>query len=186
MFSPKPFEMKRIVCHRARGKFAAFFVIAAAAFLTREISGHALEGPKWLSNPVMQLSLGNAGQVLSDGNTSWNNAAAPALDMWNHVIRRIQLGRVLNSGIQPAQRDGFKSMAFSNRVFGQTWPPSVYAVTVIWHSGSTITEADVLFNSTKTWIVPGSASVSRKWAVESRYSTRCRPRAWACHWSRSS
>jgi hypothetical protein len=129
MVSPKRFEMARIVCHRARFKFAAVFMIGATALFTRGVSGYVFEGPKWLSSPVIQLSLGNAGEVLSDGNTSWNNAAAPALDMWNQVIRRIQLGRVLNSGIQPAQRDGINSMAFSNRVFGHTWPPSAYAVT---------------------------------------------------------
>jgi hypothetical protein len=151
MLSRKRFERTRIVGHRARVKFAAFFVIAATAFVTREVSGYALEGPKWLSNPVMQLSLGNAGHVLIDGNTSWNNAAAPALNMWNQVIARIQLGRVLNSSIQPAQNDGFNSMAFSSTVFGQTWGSTTYAVTIIRYSGSTMAEADVLFNRTKIW-----------------------------------
>jgi hypothetical protein len=151
MFSPTRFETKRIVYHRARGKFAAFFVIAAAAFLTREISGHALEGPKWLSNPVMRMSLGSAHRTLSDGNTTWNAAAAPALDMWNQVIRRIQLGRVQPSTVQPAQLDGFNSMGFSSTVFGQNFGPNTYAVTTYWYSGTTMAEADVLFNSGKIW-----------------------------------
>jgi hypothetical protein len=151
MLSPKPLETTRIVSCRARVKFAAVFMIAAAAFGTRDVSGYVPEGPKWASSPVMRLSLGNAGQVLIDGNTSWNHAAAPALDMWNQVITRIQLGRVFSSGPRPDERDGINSMAFSDTIFGQTWPPSAYAVTIIWHSGSTITEADVLFNGTKTW-----------------------------------
>jgi Matrixin/FG-GAP-like repeat len=151
MFSPKRFETTRIVSCRARVKFAAVLMIAATTFLMREASGYALEGPKWASSPVMRLSLGNAGRVLIDGNTSWNYAAAPALDMWNQVITRIQLGRVFSSGPQPAEHDGINSMAFSDTIFGQTWPPSAYAVTITWHSGSTITEADVLFNSTKSW-----------------------------------
>jgi Matrixin/FG-GAP-like repeat len=151
MFSPKRFEMTRIVCHQARFKFAVVFIVAATAFVTRDVSGYALEGPKWLSSPVMRLSLGNAGHVLIDGNTSWNLAAAPALDMWNQVITRIQLGRVFSSGPQPAQHDGINSIAFSTTVFGQTWSPSAYGVTIIWYSGSNMTEADVLFNSTKIW-----------------------------------
>jgi hypothetical protein len=151
MLSPKPLETTRIVSCRARVKFAAVFMIAATAFGTRDVSGYVPEGPKWASSPVMRLSLGNAGQILIDGNTSWNQAAAPALDMWNQVITRIQLGRVFSSGPRPDEHDGINSMAFSDTIFGQTWPPSAYAVTIIWHSGSTITEADVLFNSTKTW-----------------------------------
>jgi len=151
MLSPKRFEMTRIVCHRARGKFAVVFVVAATAFLTRDISGYSLEGPKWLSNPVMQLSLGNAGRVLVDGNTSWNNAAAPALDAWNQVIARIQLGRVLNSTVPVRSGDSFNSMAFSSTVFGQSFGPNTYAVTTYWHSGTTMAEADILFNNAKPW-----------------------------------
>ena len=151
MLSPKRFEMTRIVCHRARGKFAVVFVVAATAFLTRDVSGYALEGPKWLSNPAMQLSLGNAGRVLVDGNTSWNNAAAPALDAWNQVIARIQLGRVLNSTVPVRSGDSFNSMAFSSTVFGQSFGPNTYTVTTYWHSGTTMAEADILFNNAKPW-----------------------------------
>jgi hypothetical protein len=134
MFSPKRFEMTRIVCHQARFKFAVLFIVAATAFVKRDVSGYALEGPKWLSSPTMQLSLGNTGHVLIDGNTSWNYAAAPALAMWNLIIARIQLGRVLNSTVQPAQQDGFNSMAFSSTVFGQNFGPNTYAVTTYWYS----------------------------------------------------
>jgi len=126
-------------------------MVGAAAFLTRDVPGYSLEGPKWLSSPVMQLSLGNAGHVLIDGNTSWNYAAAPALAMWNQIIARIQLGRVLNSGIQPAPHDGFNSMAFSSTVFGQNFGSNTYAVTTYWYSGTTMAEADILFNNAKPW-----------------------------------
>jgi hypothetical protein len=99
----------------------------------------------------MQLSLGNAGRVLVDGNTSWNYAAAPALAMWNQRIARIQLGRVLNSTVQPAESDGFNSMAFASTVFGQNFGPNTYAVTIYWYSGTTMAEADILFNNAKPW-----------------------------------
>jgi Matrixin/FG-GAP-like repeat len=151
MFSPKRFQMTRIVCHQARFKFAVVFIVAATAVVTRDVSGYALEGPKWLSSPVMQLSLGNAGHVLIDGNTSWNYAAAPALAIWNQIIARIQLGRVLNSTVQSAQQDGFNSMAFSSTVFGQNFGPNTYAVTTYWYSGTAIAEADILFNNAKPW-----------------------------------
>ncbi|HEV8618243.1 MAG TPA: FG-GAP-like repeat-containing protein, partial [Candidatus Udaeobacter sp.] len=99
----------------------------------------------------MQLSLGNAGRVLIDGNTSWNNAAAPALDAWNQVIARIQLGRVLNSTVQPADGDSFNSMAFSSTVFGQGFGSNTYAITVYSYSGTAMAEADILFNNAKPW-----------------------------------
>ena len=99
----------------------------------------------------MQLSLGAPGRTLLDGNTNWNYAAAPALDMWNQVIGRIQLGRVLNSVVTPDSGDGLHSMAFSNTVFGQNFGPNTYAVTTYWFSGSTMAEADILFNRAKAW-----------------------------------
>jgi hypothetical protein len=152
MFSPKRFEMTRIVCHRARVKFVAVFMIAATGFLTRGVSGYSLEGPKWSRNPVMQMNLGPAGRTLSDGRRSWNGAAAPALGMWNQVMKRIQLGSVVvRPTVRPARRDGRNSMAFSKTVFGQAWGANTLAVTIIWASGSTITEADVLFNDARTW-----------------------------------
>jgi hypothetical protein len=151
MISATPSEMTKIVGHRTLVTFLAVFITAATGFLARDASGYALEGPKWSTSPAMRLSLGNPGRVLIDGNASWNSAAAPALDMWNQVITRIQLGRVFSSGPRPAENDGINSMAFSSTVFGDTWPPNAYAVTVIWHSGSAMTEADVLFNSAKIW-----------------------------------
>jgi len=99
----------------------------------------------------MQLSLGNAGRTLADGNTSWNYAAAPALDMWNQVIARIQLGRVLNSTVSVRSGDSFNSMAFSSTVFGRNFGSNTYAVTTYWYSGTTMTEADTLFNNAKSW-----------------------------------
>jgi hypothetical protein len=126
-------------------------MIAATAFLTRGLLAYSLEGPKWSTSPVMRLSFGNAGRVLIDGNTSWNNAAAPALDLWNQVIGRIQLGRAFNSGPQPAQLDGINSMAFSSTIFGQSFGSNTYAVTVYSYSGTTMVEADILFNNAKPW-----------------------------------
>jgi hypothetical protein len=99
----------------------------------------------------MQLSLGNAGRVLVDGNTSWNYAAAPALNMWNQVIAHIQLGRVLNSTVPVRSGDSFNSMAFASTVFGQNFGSNTYAVTTYWYSGATMAEADVLFNNAKPW-----------------------------------
>jgi hypothetical protein len=149
MFSPKRLDILR--SQRSQLNFVVVFMLAATAFSAREALGYSLEGSKWSRNPVMQMSLGRADRRLSDGRRNFNAAAAPAVDMWNQVLRRIQIGKVRRNRLQPARRDGFNSMAFSNRVFGQTWPPTALAVTIVWSSGSTMTEADVLFNRGKSW-----------------------------------
>src|SRR6266705_7120774 len=151
MFSGNCLGRNRAKRRRPGVKFITVFSIVCAAFITRTGSGYSLEGPKWSSSPVMQLSLGNAGRTLADGNTSWNYAAAPALDMWNQVIARIQLGRVLNLTVSVRSGDSFNSMAFSSTVFGRSFGSNTYAVTTYWYSGTTMTEADTLFNNAKSW-----------------------------------
>jgi hypothetical protein len=131
--------------------FAAIAAIVAVTFGTfepRDASAYVLEGPKWPtgSTPVMQLELGTPGRTLLDGNTSWNTAAAPALDMWNQVLGRMQFGRVMNSTAAVASGDHVNSMAFSDTVFGQSFGSSTLAVTYYGYSGSTMLEADILFN----------------------------------------
>src|SRR5206468_7638572 len=68
----------------ASAALVALLAVAVGTFQPSNIGAYVLEGPKWPngSTVVMQLSLGNAGRTLTDGNTSWNSAAAPALDSW--------------------------------------------------------------------------------------------------------
>ena len=125
------------------------FAFAAAIFSTR---GYVLEGPKWPSGTVtMQLSLGNAGRTLSDGNTNWNSAVAPALDAWNQVLGTVQLSGVMNSTVPVSQGDHENSMAFASTFFGQSFGSNTLAITGYSYSGSTMIEADILFNSAWTW-----------------------------------
>ena len=139
------------------GKLAVGLVLAFAfiviPFATRNSWGYALEGPKWPngSTVVMQLSLGNAGRILSDGNTSWNLAVLPSLESWNSYMNRVQFGYVMNSTAAVASGDGVNSIAFSSTVFGQSFGSSTVAVSIYWYSGSTMTEDDILFNSARSW-----------------------------------
>src|SRR5947209_8737702 len=140
---------------RMSGLFAAIaggLAIVVGTFGSRDASGYRLEGPKWSSgNPVMQLELGNPGRTLLDGHTSWNTAVAPALDMWNQVLGGMQFGRVMNSTAAVASGDRVNSMAFSSTVFGQSFGSSTLAVTYYHYSGSTMLEADILFNKAQSW-----------------------------------
>lgn len=132
---------------------AALLSVAIGTFEPQNAGAYVLEGPKWLtgSTVTMQLSLGNAGRTLSDGNTSWNAAVAPALDSWNAVVGRMQFAKVMNSTAAVSSGDHVNSMAFSSTNFGHSFGSSTLAVTTYWFSGSTMSEADILFNSNQSW-----------------------------------
>ena len=132
---------------------AAIVTVGIGVFQPGNVDAYTLEGPKWPNGSTvnMQLSLGNAGRTLSDGNTSWNSAVAPALDAWNGVIGGMQFGKVMNSTVSLARGDRFNSMAFSSTVFGQSFGSNTLAVTYYSYSGSTFLEADILFNTAISW-----------------------------------
>src|ERR1700719_2908721 len=138
---------------RSRTAFLLLFMTLAAATLPKTVNAYALEGPKWPngSNPTIQLELGSAGRTLSDGNTSWNSAVSPALDMWNQVMGSLQLNRVMNSTAPIVSGDRVNSMSFGSTFFGHSFGSSTLAVTYYSYSGSTMTEADIVFNTAQPW-----------------------------------
>ena len=120
-----------------------------AIFTTR---AYVLEGPKWPNGTVnFQLSLGNANKTLQDGSANWNAAVAPALGMWNQVMGRIQLNGVMNSSAPVSQGDHVNSLAFASSFFGMSFGSNTLAITGYSYSGSTMIEADTLFNTAWTW-----------------------------------
>lgn len=130
-------------------------IVALLLWITVGVSptsrAYVLEGESWPDNSVivLQLSLGNPGHTLQDGNTSWNEAVAPTALMWNQNIQRAQFSQVLNSSVPVSSGDHQNSVAFSNSVFGQPFGGNTLAVTYYWYSGSTMVESDTLFNQAK-------------------------------------
>jgi hypothetical protein len=114
-------------------------------------SAHAyvLEGKSWPSGSVVtfQMGLGSAGRTLIDGNTSWDTAAAPAINAWDSVVARLQFNANLGAGSAAASGDGVNSVVFSGTIFGQTFGSGTLAVTYWRSSGSDMVEADILFNN---------------------------------------
>ena len=109
---------------------------------------YALNGKTWASSTiVMQLGLGNPSQTLSDGNTSWNSAILPSLSEWNAQVQRVQLSGVMNSSAAASSGDRVNSVVFSSSVFGQSFGSSTLAVTYYVTQGSSMVEADILFNT---------------------------------------
>ncbi len=129
--------------------FLGLLFSVAAIFTTR---AYVLEGPKWPSGTVtLQLSLGNANGTLSDGNTNWNVAVAPALDMWNQQMGAIQLRGIMNSTAPVSRGDRVNSLAFASTFFGSSFGSNTLAITGYSYSGSTMLEADTLFNTAQPW-----------------------------------
>ena len=136
----------------SKGALLLLAAVVFAAALPEAVQAYKLEGPRWPngSNPVLQLELGSAGKTLSDGNTSWNVAVSPALDMWNQVMGHLQLGRVMNSTAAIASGDHINSLSFGSSFFGHSFGSSTLAVTY-YSGGSTMTEADIVVNTHQPW-----------------------------------
>jgi hypothetical protein len=115
--------------------------------------GYVLEGQSWPAGTVvvLQLSLGNAGRTLQDGNTSWNDAVAPVANMWNSKVQRVVVTQVLNSGAPCSSGDHLNSVVFASTIFGQGFGANTLAVTYYRSIGSTMIEADTLFNQAQTF-----------------------------------
>jgi len=137
----------------ARRLFSLFLPGVGAFFFTPAAFGYALENRSWPSGTVvtMQMELGAPGQTLQDGSTTWNLAAAPAIDAWNAQMGSVQLAKVMDSTKPVSSGDGISSASFASTVFGDSFGTGVLAVTYYRSLGSTMTEADVLFNTAQSF-----------------------------------
>jgi len=111
--SPKPIVDLVAPASRKRPRTILIFILFAIAMAgaVATAKAYVTEGPSWASGTTVtfQLGLGNAGGTLSDGNTSWNTAAAPALGMWDQKIQRAQLVSVFFSTMRkPGIRIGVR------------------------------------------------------------------------------
>jgi len=138
---------KRTIVSLTSALFAALLAVSPQPSL-----GYNLEGPSWSagSTILLELGLGNPGRTLIDGNTSWDTAAAPALAMWNQRIQRAQLTS-RNPTAGASSGDGINSIVFATTVFGQSFGAHTLAVTYYRYSGSTMSEADILFNQNQSF-----------------------------------
>jgi hypothetical protein len=114
---------------------------------------YSLTGQSWPSGSeiVMQMGLGNSLLPLSDGNTNWNVAAAPALEMWNARAQRMRLVPNMNATSAASSGDKVNSAVFSTTFNGQTFGKGVLAVTMYRMQNNTLIEMDVFFNKGVVW-----------------------------------
>lgn len=129
----------------------ALVLFVGSASTARHASAYDLIGPRWPSNTsvVMNLALGTPSSALLDGSTSWDQVATAALTTWN-----AQLGSGVRFSPQSAttfgQLNGRNEAAFAPTVYGQSFNGAI-AITTSRFIGSTFTEADVIFDSARSW-----------------------------------
>ncbi|MGI8889169.1 MAG: matrixin family metalloprotease, partial [Chthoniobacterales bacterium] len=118
--------------------------------LVPNTQAYSLEGKSWPDGTItMQMELGFPSQPLQDGSNTWNEAAVPALYDWNAVMRDIQLAAVMDSTKAVSSGDGVNSASFSSTVFGDSFGTDVLAVSYYRSQGTTLVEADILFNKSQ-------------------------------------
>jgi hypothetical protein len=141
--------MKFSFLHRAprvAGVLGAVVVFASIA------SAYVLEGPKWSAGSVtFQFRLGSPGRTLTDGNTSWDQAALPSPANWNQNIGALHLNAVVNPNAPLVSGDGINTIGFSANAAGQSFGSSTLAITLYYYSGSRMSEADIFVNNKQTW-----------------------------------
>lgn len=113
--------------------------------------GWVSSGLKWPEGTiVMNVQLQPDPVTLLDSNTSWTTVAVGAMTEWNSHISEVQFNYNTNSN-PVASGDNINSISWGSTFFGRSFPSGTLAITSYQYSGSTITEADVTFNSGEEW-----------------------------------
>ena len=127
---------------------ATFLALSAV----ETVHAYVLEGPSWSSGSIFMISaLGSPGGTMSDGNTSWDAAVAPAFSAWNQYMLNAQLVPTISPSSAANQGDGINTIKFSSSAYGQSFGASTLAITFFRSSGSNMTEADILLNERQNW-----------------------------------
>jgi len=137
-----------------KGRMAAVIAGAVLVWLTDPGRAYVLTGQRWTSgtNVTMQLQLGAGSGTLIDGSTSWNSVAEGALASWNAYLASATFRMVRDSTQGIALRNGVNNVFWDDDVYGDSFGDAVgFARWVYRVSDNTLTEADVVFNNTKSW-----------------------------------
>lgn len=92
----------------------------------------------------LRVKLGTLNGI--DQNASAQSAAA----VWNAVMGSTQFQTTIGTG-GAGDRNGLNEMVFAANVFGDNFDENVLAVTTTWRQGNERTEADIIFNTARTW-----------------------------------
>ncbi len=131
--------------------FLFLLLLGLLAVVGQTSRGWVKTGQQWPAGKIiMNLQLGASSVRLRDGNTSWNNVAVSAMNTWNSHIGDVQFeynttSRAVSYG------DRINSVYWSSSVLGRSFSSDTLAITLYDYTGSTMTEADVIFNNQLSW-----------------------------------
>jgi len=132
----------------------AFLTLIGVCTGVESTRAYSLEpgSPRWSpGNVTFVLSLGGGTRTLSDGSTSWDEAGAAALSVWNQYMQQVQLNIVTDDSAPVSDGDGVNSVAFSNTFFGDSFGSNTLGITGYYYSGGRMSEANTLLSTHWTW-----------------------------------
>lgn len=104
---------------------------------------------KWPAGSIrIRLLLGDTTN-LSDG-SSFNQSARTAAQAWNAVMGSAQFATETATGT-PSESNGINELAFAAQVYGRDFGENVLAVTTGYSFSNQRAEADIIFNSARSW-----------------------------------
>ena len=138
---------------RARRHTASALAFAVFCFASPAAHAFSKLGFFWLGGTVtLQLQLGLPAAPLSDGSTSWNNAAEAAANDWNLQLGRVRFATV--TAAPPAAStdlDHVNNVFFSRDIYGLAFDARTLAVTLADTLRSAAIETDVIVNENIGW-----------------------------------
>jgi Matrixin len=116
-------------------------------------SGFATLGSKWANGSItMNLALGPGSGTMPDGATSYNQAFANAMNIWNGHIDLAKFAAVADSTRPNGDGDLINHVFFDDDYYGEQFGASTLAITTRWTLSDTQrVEADVVFNNRIQW-----------------------------------
>jgi hypothetical protein len=131
----------------------AAVLAALVTMLSGSIGAYSLiTSSRWPDGTIlMQMQLGSSSGTLIDGTTSWGSAIEPAMSNWNSHVSRVEFRVNRDSTTARADNNGLNNVFFDSTIHGDAFGESTLAVTTHWRRGSVRIEADVIFNTDKSW-----------------------------------
>jgi hypothetical protein len=129
---------------------AAATAVALLTVSHASLGAFALSGARWPDGSItMRVQLGSPSGSLIDGAGSWNAVGEAALAAWNEHLSGAQF-RITTASGRSGERNGVNDVTWEDDAFGEPFGDAL-AITYFRGRGSSIIEADVIFDRNERW-----------------------------------
>jgi hypothetical protein len=123
--------------------FLAVILFGAAPYLL----GYALENGTWPGSTIpVVVEIGPPSLTLQDGSLTYNSVVENAMALWNEQLANIQFTWEEAPPAPANNGDGKTTVTLEDTDHGHTFGRNALAVTTLLSTGSTTTQADIVFN----------------------------------------